>query len=90
MDIPTSMMKIAARRISKRHAYSVLLHADPYPFVKAADAGIIDELVEEPDFDARVMEKASDLATLGHPHYEKTKNAYIADDIKIIKPLIVK
>ena len=90
MDIPTSMMKIAARRISKRHAYSVLLHADPYPFVKAVDAGIIDELVEEPDFDARVMEKASDLATLGHPHYEKTKNAYIADDVKIIKPLLIK
>ena len=90
MDIPTSMMKIAASRISKRHAYSVLLHADPYPFVKAVDAGIIDELVDEPDFDARVMEKAADLATLGHPHYEKTKNAYIADDVNIIKPLIIK
>ena len=36
------------------------------------------------------MEKAIDLATLGHPHYEKTKNEYIADDVKIIKPLIVK
>ena len=90
MDIPTRMMKIAASRISKRHAYSVLLHADPYPFVKAVDAGIIDELVDEPDFDARVMEKAADLATLGHPHYEKTKNAYIADDVNIIKPLIIK
>jgi enoyl-CoA hydratase/carnithine racemase len=76
--------------ISKRHAYSVLLHADPFPFANAVDAGIIDELVDESDFEARVMEKAADLATLGHPHYEKTKNAYIADDVKIIKPLIVK
>ena len=59
-------------------------------FAKAVDAGIIDELVDESDFEARVMEKAIDLATLGHPHYEKTKNAYIADDVKIIKPLIVK
>ena len=90
MDIPTSIMQIAASRISKKHAYSVLLHADPYPFPKAVDAGIIDELVDESDFEARVMEKAIDLATLGHPHYEKTKNAYIADDIKIIKPLIIK
>jgi enoyl-CoA hydratase len=90
MDIPTSIMQIAASRISKRHAYSVLLHADPYPFANAVDAGIIDELVDESDFEARVMEKADDLATLGHPHYEKTKNAYIADDVKIIKPLIVK
>lgn len=90
MDIPTSIMQIAASRVSKNHAYSVLLHADPYPFPKAVEAGMIDELVEEPDFESRVMEKASDLATLGHPHYEKTKNAYIADDVKIIKPLIVK
>ena len=90
MDIPTSMMQIAASRISKKHVYSVLLHADPYPFPKAVDAGIIDELVDESNFEARVMEKAIDLATLGHPHYEKTKNAYIADDVKIIKPLIVK
>ena len=88
MDIPTSMMQIAASRISKKHAYSVLLHADPFPFAKAVDAGMIDELAGESDFEARVMEKAADLATLGHPHYEKTKNAYIADDVKIIKPLI--
>ena len=46
MDIPTSIMQIAASRISKKHAYSVL-PADPYPFAKAVDAGIIDELVEE-------------------------------------------
>ena len=51
MDIPASMMQIAASRISKKHAYSVLLHADPYPFVKAVDAGIIDELVDESDFE---------------------------------------
>ena len=38
MDIPTSIMQIAASRISKKHAYSVLLHADPYPFAKAVDA----------------------------------------------------
>ena len=50
----------------------------------------IRDSVDESDFEARVMEKAVDLATLGHPHYEKTKNAYIADDVKIIKPLIVK
>ena len=90
MDIPTSIMQIAASRVSKKHAYSVLLHADPYPFPKAIEAGMIDELVEEANFESRIMEKAADLATLGHPHYEKTKNAYIADDVKIIKPLIVK
>ena len=90
MDIPTSIMQIAASRISKKHAYSVLLHADPYPFTEAVEAGMIDELVDETAFESRVMEKATDLATLGHPHYEKTKNAYIADDVTVIKPLIVK
>ena len=90
MDIPTSIMQIAASRISKKHAYSVLLHADPYPFTEAVEAGMIDELVDEKAFESRVMEKATDLATLGHPHYEKTKNAYIADDVNVIKPLIVK
>ena len=36
MDIPTSIMQIAASRVSKKHAYSVLLHADPYPFSKGS------------------------------------------------------
>ena len=90
MDIPTSIMQIAASRVSKKHAYSVLLHADPYTFPKAIEAGLIDQLVDEANFESRIMEKAADLATLGHPHYEKTKNAYIADDVRIIKPLIVK
>ena len=68
----------------------LIFKTDPYPFSKAVEAGMIDELVDEASFESRIMEKAADLATLGHPHYEKTKNAYIADDVKIIKPLIVK
>ena len=90
MDIPTSIMQIAASRVSKEHAYSVLLHADPYPFPKAVEAGMIDELVDEANFESRIMEKAADLASLGHPHYEKTKNAYIAEDVNVIKSLILK
>ena len=43
------------------------------PIAKAVDAGIIDELVDESDFEARVMEKAIDLATLGHPITKKQK-----------------
>ena len=32
MDIPTSIMELVASRITKDHAYRILLHADPYSF----------------------------------------------------------
>ena len=35
-----------------------------------------------------VLEKAEDLATIGHPFYEKTKNVAQADVVKKIKEAI--
>jgi len=88
MDIPTSIMELVASRITKDHAYRILLHADPYSFHDAVTAGIIDELVAASDIEKVVLDKAADLATLGHPQYEKTKSVYIADTVKVIEPLI--
>ena len=43
----------------------------------AVSAGWIDEVVSSPeDLMTRAMEKAEDLATLGHPMYQKTKKFF--------------
>ena len=44
-------------------------------------AGLLDEIASSSDFEKRIMEKAEDLASLGHihqepPHYAKTKQAH--------------
>ena len=88
MDIPTSIMQIAASRISKRHAYSVLLHADPFSFANAVDAGIIDEVVEEQSLEDASLEKAKYLATMGHPSYSMTKELLIAEPMQKINDAI--
>ena len=76
MDIPSPIMEVAESRIDKKHVYSVLYHADPYPFDKCIEAGLLDEIASSSDFEKRIMEKAEDLASLGHPHYAKTKQAH--------------
>ena len=40
MDIPSPIMEVAESRIDKKHVYSVLYHADPYPFDKCIEAGL--------------------------------------------------
>ena len=84
MDIPSPIMEVAESRIDKKHVYSVLYHADPYPFDKCIEAGLLDEIVSPSDFEKRIMEKAEDLATLGHPHYLKTKQAHQRPLLKAI------
>ena len=37
---------------------------------------LLDEIASSSDFEKRIMEKAEDLASLGHPHYAKTKQAH--------------
>ena len=46
------------------------------PFDKCIEAGLLDEIASSSDFEKRIMEKAEDLASLGHPHYAKTKQAH--------------
>ena len=41
---------------------------------RSVEAGYLDEVVDEGDLMKRAMEVATDLATLGHPHYQMTKD----------------
>jgi enoyl-CoA hydratase/carnithine racemase len=86
MDIPVPIMEIAASRVDKQHIYRALFHADPYKMSAAVNAGWIDEVVpSSEDLMKRAMEKAEDLATLGHPMYQKTKEVFQQDIVEKIK-----
>jgi enoyl-CoA hydratase len=86
MDIPVPIMEIAASRVDKQHIYRALFHADPYKMSDAVSAGWIDEVVSSPeDLMTRAMEKAEDLATLGHPMYQKTKEVFQQDIVEKIQ-----
>ena len=88
MDIPTQIMEIVKSRVNKRYFYRAVLNGDPLSMKEAVAAGYIDELASPENFMDRVIEKAEDLATLGHPFYEKTKNVAQADVVEKIKNAI--
>jgi enoyl-CoA hydratase len=73
MSIPTPMLEISRSRIAKAHWYRAILNAEAYNIEDSIDAGYLDEVVDKEDLSSRAMEVATDLATLGHPHYKITK-----------------
>ena len=74
MSIPIPILEISKSRISKRHWHRAILNAEAYPIDQSIEAGYLDEVVDEEDLMKRAMEVATDLATLGHPHYQMTKD----------------
>ena len=74
MSIPIPIIEISKSRISKRHWHRAILNAEAYPIDQSVEAGYLDEVVDEEDLMKRAMEVATDLATLGHPHYQMTKD----------------
>ena len=74
MAIPIPILEISKSRISKRHWHRAILNAEAYPIDQSVEAGYLDEVVDEEDLMKRAMEVATDLATLGHPHYQMTKD----------------
>ncbi|MFL2697649.1 MAG: crotonase/enoyl-CoA hydratase family protein [Gammaproteobacteria bacterium] len=74
MSIPTPILEISKSRISKAHWYRAILCAEAYKLKDSVDAGYLDEVVEPDKVLSRSMAIASDLATLGHPHYKITKD----------------
>jgi enoyl-CoA hydratase len=74
MSIPIPILEISKSRISKRHWHRAILNAEAYPIDQSVEAGYLDEVVDEGDLMKRAMEVATDLATLGHPHYQRTKD----------------
>ena len=95
MDIPTPIMEILKARVNKNYFYPAILHSDPFSVQDSIAVGYIDEVVAEQDFMNRVIEKATELASLPHPFYDNTKKSAqedirqkISDGIKKYEELL--
>ena len=55
-----------------------------YTLEKAKEAGLMDDVVNPEDLIQVAMEKAKDLATMGHPSYTLTKELFIAEPMSKI------
>jgi enoyl-CoA hydratase len=81
MDIPTQIMEILKARVNKNYFYPAVFHSDAYSVQDSIAVGFIDEVVSQDKFMDRVMEKATELATLPHPYYANTKKS-AQDDVR--------
>jgi len=88
MTVPTPILEISKSRIVKAHWFRAILNAEMYPITEAVEPGYLDEVVEEKDLMVRAIEKAKDLATLGHPVYKVTKDLDQEDVLIRIKAAI--
>jgi enoyl-CoA hydratase len=79
MVIPTPILELIKFRVSPSHKYRSILGAEMYPLEKAIDAGLMDQVVDSEKLMVAAMEKAKDLATMGHPSYTLTKALFIKD-----------
>ena len=82
MSIPKPILEIAKSRLSKTHWHRAILNAEMYGPSEAISPGYLDELVAPEKLKERALEKATDLATLGHPVYQMTKQL---DQVEILK-----
>jgi enoyl-CoA hydratase len=88
MSIPVPILEISKSRISKRHWHRAILNAEAYPIDQSIEAGYLDEVVDEGELMQKAIEVATDLATLGHPHYQMTKDLDQKDILERINAAI--
>ena len=79
MVIPTPILELIKFRISPSHKYRSILGAEMYQLDKAIDTGLMDQVEEAETLMDAAIEKAKDLATMGHPSYTLTKALFIKD-----------
>ena len=79
MVIPTPILELIKFRIAPSHKYRSILGAEMYQLDKAIDAGLMDQVEEAEALMDAAIEKAKDLATMGHPSYTLTKALFIKD-----------
>ena len=85
MVIPIPILELIKFRVSQAHKYRAILGGTMYPISEAVEAGLIDEVVDEDNFEEKINEKAQDLATMGHPSYSITKALFIGEVSEKIK-----
>ena len=88
MVIPPPILELIKFRVAQSHKYRAVLGAEMYSLSDGKDAGLIDEIVEPEDLLSAAMEKAKDLATMGHPSYSSTKELFISEVHKKINDSI--
>ena len=71
-------------RVNNSHKYRAVLGAEMYTLEQAKEAGLMDEVVIAKDLMNVAMEKAKDLASMGHPSYTLTKELFIAEPMSKI------
>ena len=79
MVIPIPILELIRFRVSERHKYRAILGAEMYSIETAVDAGLMDQAVEQEKLMEIALQKAEDLATMGHPSYSLTKELFIND-----------
>jgi len=84
MVIPTPILELIKFRVNDSHKYRAVLGAEMYTLTDAQDAGLIDEVVNPNELMNAAIEKAKDLATMGHPSYTLTKELFIAEPMSKI------
>ena len=88
MVIPPPILELIKFRVAQSHKYRAVLGAEMYSLSDGKNAGLIDEIVEPEDLLSTAMEKAKDLATMGHPSYSLTKKLFIGEVHKKINDSI--
>jgi len=85
MVIPTPILELIRFRVAQTHKYRAVLGAEMYNLDTAIEVGLIDEIIEPEKLNDRVMEKAKELSTMGHPSYTMTKELFIKDTHEAIE-----
>jgi enoyl-CoA hydratase len=85
MVIPIPILELIKFRVSQAHKYRAILGGTMYSIREAVEAGLIDEVVDEKNFEETLNEKAKDLATMGHPSYSITKELFFGEVSEKIK-----
>ena len=84
MVIPTPILELIKFRVNNSHKYRAVLGAEMYTLEQAKEAGLMDEVVNAKNLMNVAMEKAKDLASMGHPSYTLTKELFIAEPMSKI------
>ena len=84
MVIPPPILELIKFRVTEDHKYRAVLGAEMYTLEQAKEAGLMDEVVNAKDLMNVAMEKAKDLASMGHPSYTLTKELFIAEPMSKI------
>ncbi|MBR51031.1 MAG: enoyl-CoA hydratase [Gammaproteobacteria bacterium] len=81
MVIPTPILELIRFRLNPSYKYRAILGAEMYSMEEAKEAGLLDIVVDPKELKNFVIEKAKDLATMGHPSYSLTKELLIKDSL---------